>query len=309
MCTLHVVAGIVNNSQDEILITHRSKHVHQGDLWEFPGGKVEPGETALSALNRELQEEVAITVKQARPLIRIKHTYPDKKILLDVWQIEQWQGQPWGREGQLMEWCTVDNLAKKQFPTANIAIIKVIQLPKLYLITPEPQNNKFFYQLEKCLDNGITLVQLRANQLSELTYCHYAEKALTLCEHYKAKLLVNSSPKVAVSVGANGVHLNSKRLFMDLEIPNNLLVAASCHSIAEIKQANLIKTDFIVVSPIHSTTTHPDFSPLGWQQLFQLTESANCPVFALGGMQISDVKIAIAHGAQGIAAISSLWNI
>ncbi|MBE9563112.1 MAG: Nudix family hydrolase, partial [Proteobacteria bacterium] len=245
---------------------------------------------------------------RARPLIRTTYNYPDKEILLDVWHIEQWQGQPWGREGQPMTWCSPNDLIKKQFPAADIPIITAIQLPTLYLITPEPQNKSFFYQLESCLNSGIKLVQLRAKQLSELNYCHYAEKALTLCEHYQAKLLVNSTPKIAVSVGANGVHLNSKRLFMDLEIPNNLLVAASCHSLAELKQANLIKANFIVISPVHKTKSHPDSSTLGWQQFFQLTEQANCPVFALGGMRISDVKIAIAHGAQGIAAISSLWN-
>ncbi|MCK5877468.1 MAG: Nudix family hydrolase [Candidatus Marithrix sp.] len=307
MVPLHVVIGIINNSQGEILLTHRPKQVHQGDLWEFPGGKVEPGETVLAALNRELQEEIAVTIKQARPLIRITHTYLDREVLLDVWQIEQWQGQPWGCEGQLMTWCSPNDLINKQFPAANTPIITAIQLPKLYLITPEPQSKNFFYQLESCLDAGITLVQMRAKQLSELSYCHYAEKSLTLCKRYQAKLLVNSTLKIAVSVGADGIHLNTERLFMNLEIPNNLLVASSCHSMAEIKQANLIKTNFIVISPVHKTTSHPNSSPLGWQQLFQLTEQANCPAFALGGMQISDMEIATAHGAQGIAAISGLW--
>ncbi|MFK5970870.1 MAG: Nudix family hydrolase [Candidatus Marithrix sp.] len=308
MLPLHVVVGIIYNSQGEVLITRRLKHVHQGGLWEFPGGKVESSETALEALNRELQEEIDITVQQARPLIRITHSYPDETVLLDVWQIEKWQGKPYGCEGQEMAWCPLNDLLNRQFPVANIPIITAIQLPTQYLITPEPQDKKFFYQLESCLDSGIKLVQLRAKELSELDYCHHAEQALTLCDRYQAKLLVNSSFKIAMSVGTDGVHLNSERLFSDLEIPSNLLVAASCHSLAEIDQANKLKLDFIVVSPVRTTTSHPDSSPLGWQQLFQLTEAANCPVFALGGMLITDVKIAIAHGTQGIAAISSLWK-
>ena len=308
MTPLHVVAGVIYNSENKVLITCRPEHVHQGGLWEFPGGKVEQGETALEALNRELHEEIDITVQQARPLIRITHAYPDKTILLDIWQIEKWQGKPYGCEGQEMAWCSLNDLKNKQFPVADIPIIKAIQLPTQYLITPEPQDKKFFYQLESCLDSGIKLVQLRAKKLSELDYCHHAERALILCDRYQAKLLTNSSLKTAISVGTDGVNLNSKRLFTDLEIPNNLLVAASCHSLAEIDQANKLKLDFIAVSPVHVTTSHPDSSPLGWQQFFQLTESANCPVFALGGMKISDIEIATAHGAQGIAAISGLWK-
>ncbi len=308
MLPLHVVVGVIYNSKDEVLITRRLEHVHQGDLWEFPGGKIESGETALEALSRELEEEIDITVQQARPLIRITHSYPDQTVLLDVWQIEKWHGKPYGCEGQKITWCLPNSLANKQFPVANIPIITAIKLPTKYLITPEPQDKKFFYKLESCLDSGIKLVQLRAKELSELDYCHHAEQALTLCDRYQAKLLANSSLKTAMSVGTDGIHLNSERLFSDLEIPSNLLVAASCHSLAEIEQANRLKLDFIVISPVKTTTSHPDSSPLGWKQLFHLTESANCPVFALGGMQISDIEIAIAHGTQGIAAISGLWK-
>ncbi len=309
---LHVVAGVIYNAQNQVLIALRPKQTHQGGLWEFPGGKCETGETAEQALARELQEEIGIVVQQSRPLIRIFHTYPDKKILLDVFRIERWHGKAWGREGQAVQWCSPNLLKHNDFPAANVPIITAIQLPTKYLITPEPAsvNEKtFFYRLEAALDQGINLVQLRSKQFSERDYCHYAEKVLTRCDRHHAQLLINAAPKIALSVGANGVHLNSQRLWAYTERPLNtdLWVAASCHTDADIEQANRIGIDFIVLGSVQATLSHPDALPLGWFKFCQLTEQAHCPVFALGGMKKDYMPQAWAHGAQGIAAIRALF--
>lgn len=189
--------------------------------------------------------------------------------------------------------------------------LRIKQLPSLYLITPD-KDKQFFYQLEASLDKntGISLVQLRAKNLSERDYFHCAETALKLCHNYNAQLLINASPEIALSIGTDGVHLNTTRLFSYKKRPlsADFLVAASCHSIDEIQQANLIGVDFIVLSPVRTTASHPDAPPLGWTQFSQLTKQANCPVFALGGMREEDVLKAWAHGGQGIAAIRALWG-
>jgi 8-oxo-dGTP diphosphatase len=310
---IHVVAGVISNQQGNILLARRPDHLHQGGLWEFPGGKCEAGETAEPALVRELQEELGIAVQQARPLIRIYHTYPEKSIVLDVWQVERWHGQPWGREQQPLQWCHPNSLKENEFPVANYPIITAVQLPSLYLITPEPcsRNDKhFFYHLEAGLDKNISLVQLRAKYLSDQEYCYCAEKALTLCERYTARLLVNATPEMAVAVGVHGVHLTSERLwaYSTRPLPADLYIATSCHSAKEMQQANLINVDFMTISPVKATASHPDAQPLGWHEFFKLTEQANCPVFALGGMTTKDVPTAWAHGGQGIAAIRALWE-
>lgn len=311
--TLHVVAGVIYNTQGHIFLAQRQAKSQHAGLWEFPGGKRKEHETSEQALARELYEEIDIEVQQARPLIRIYHTYPDKYILLDVWQVEQWQGQPYGKEGQVTEWCNLSHFHQKIFPEANYPIINALRLPNCYLITPESRgvnDKKFFYQLEKCLEKQLTLIQLRTYQLEEREYCYCAEKALKLCERYQAKLLLNHKPETALLVGAQGVHLNAQRLMSLAERPltNNFYVAASCHTMQEILQANAIEVDFAVIGAVHRTTSHPDRKPIGWQQFSQLSEQANFPVFALGGMQTKDIPWAWAHGGQGIAAISHLWN-
>lgn len=313
MNPIHVVAGVITNPQGEILLARRPDHLHQGGLWEFPGGKCEKGETPEQALARELREELDLVIQQIRPLIRIHHTYPEKSILLDVWQVEKWQGQPWGREQQLLQWCPPQRLREKAFPAANYPIITAVQLPSMYLITPEPlskQDNQFFYQLETCLDNDISLVQFRAPHLSDQEFCECAERALTLCNRYGAHLLVNAAPELAIAVGTHGVHLNGERLqrYSQRPLPPHLWVAASCHDAQQIQQANRIQADFMVLSPVKPTLSHPDAKPLGWSAFFQLTELANGPVYALGGMSKSDMFKTWSHGGQGIAAIRGMWG-
>lgn len=306
-----IAVGIINNAQGEILLTRRPAHVHQGGLWEFPGGKCHVNEPVEQALQRELAEELGILVEQARPLIRIQHTYPEKAVLLDVWHVESWRGQPWGREQQPLQWCPLAQLKSQPLPAANYPIVTALQLPAYYLITPEPREApKFLYQLEARLVQGIRLVQLRAKQLSQRDYHYCAEQVLRLCDNYAATLLVNASPEVALSLGAHGVHLTSAQLNQMTERPLSptLWVAASAHTLADIEKVKQLNLDFMVFSPLRATQSHPEAQPLGWLNFFQLVEQASVPVFALGGLQVPDVLPAWAHGAQGIAAIRGLWS-
>lgn len=127
MTRIHVAVGIVANTQGEILITRRSDHVHQGGLWEFPGGKVEDSEDVERALVRELKEELGIEVLKARPLLLIHHRYPDKQVLLDVWRVEHYAGQPQGLESQPLDWVAPEALSCRAFPAADAAIIESLQ--------------------------------------------------------------------------------------------------------------------------------------------------------------------------------------
>ena len=122
--TVHVAVGVLLNDNHEVLIAMRPAESHQGGLWEFPGGKVEEGESVEYALNREFKEELGISVQACTPLIQIRHEYSDKLVMLDVWRIEKFSGIPQGREGQAIEWRALSKLRAVDFPKANERIIR-----------------------------------------------------------------------------------------------------------------------------------------------------------------------------------------
>ena len=308
---VHVAAAAIFDNRGRVLISRRPAHLHQGDLWEFPGGKLEPGESVESALHRELYEELGIHVQAARPLIQVLHDYHDKPVLLDVWRVDNFTGTALGCEGQAIEWVSIDALGGYCFPAANTPIIKAVSLPDRYLVTPDPgpDHDVFLNELENTLACGISLVQLRARQLPDAVLRALVQKVQQRCRQAGARLLLNTGTAVAAELGVDGMHLTSARLraLSARPLDSGQLVGASCHTIEEVQYAGDLGLDFVVVSPVKQTTSHPDARPLGYEGLLQMTELATVPVYALGGMQPTDMDEAFRHGAQGIAAISGLW--
>ncbi len=308
-----VAVAVVSDAAGRILISRRADDAHQGGLWEFPGGKIEPGEPVRQALARELHEELGVQVQCAEPLIRIHHDYGDKEVLLDVWRVTRFEGEPHGREGQAWQWVDSAALAGFEFPAANRPIVAAARLPDRYLITPDPYDEPAFETflggLRASLEAGVRLVQLRATNLNQARYRQLAEDALVLCRSFDARLLLNADPALVHELGADGVHLSSARL-LDLEarpLSPEMWVAASVHGLGELHHAQRIGVDFGVLSPVQATLSHPGARTLGWSGLRAVSERARLPLYALGGMQAELLNEACAHGAQGIAAIRGLW--
>jgi 8-oxo-dGTP diphosphatase len=308
---IHVAAAAVFDDRQRVLICRRPPQAHQGGMWEFPGGKLEAGETTESALRRELKEEVGINVISTRPLIRVHHDYPDRKVLLDVWRVEKFSGKAAGHEGQPIRWVIAGELSRYRFPAANTPIIKAVSLPDRYLITPEPDADvdNFLVHLDAAVRRGVTLVQLRVKQRLLADYRVLVRQALGICHACNARLLLNTEPSLARQLGADGVHLTSARLLALSERPmgSRYLVGASCHNRQEIEVACAMNLDFVVVSPVLETPSHPGAKVLGFTGLRNLTEQADLPIYALGGMAETDLFRVFEHGAQGIAAIRGLW--
>ena len=124
---IHVVVGVIYNpSKQQVLIARRPAHLHQGGLWEFPGGKVASGESPEQALKRELREELAIEVSDCAPLLLTEHDYSDKLIVLDVWTVHGFAGQAKGNEGQDICWVDINALNNYPFPAANYAVLEKV---------------------------------------------------------------------------------------------------------------------------------------------------------------------------------------
>ena len=313
---VHVAVAVIKNQHGQFLIAKRPDDSHQGGLWEFPGGKVEDKETVLAALKRELIEEVGITLIQAAPLIRIHHDYTDKRVLLDVWCIEKFSGEAFGKEGQETCWINQDELPLYDFPAANMSIIAALNLPDKYMITGEFNTEKeLLTRIQSGLDENIKLIQFRAPDLDEGIYFKYAKKLFLICEKEKSILLLNTSyenfKKYQAHKFSHGIHLNSKeiKLFTLDNKFEKLLTSTSIHNYEELLLAEKKNIDFVVLSPVKKTLSHPNSKPLGWKKFEELTEKANIPVFALGGMTESDLIMAKGYGSQGIAAIGEFWNV
>lgn len=306
---IHVAAAVLVDAAGEVLVARRHAHAHQGGLWEFPGGKVEPGESALQALRREIHEELGLDVIEARPLIRVPHDYPDRRVLLDVWRVTAFRGEARGREGQPLRWVAPERLRALEFPAANTPIVTAVRLPVRYVITPEPGVN-FLDRLDHVLAHGARLLQLRAKTLPTAEYLELARAVCARARACGAQVLLNADPALVGAAGAQGVHLSAQRLraLSARPLPADLWVAASCHDATELAQAARIGADFAVLGPVLPTASHPGASALGWEKLHALTEATALPVFALGGLRVDDLTRAWEAGAQGIAAIRGFWE-
>ncbi|WP_198266319.1 Nudix family hydrolase [sulfur-oxidizing endosymbiont of Gigantopelta aegis] len=353
---VHVaVAVIVKDAH--VLIAKRADDAHQGGLWEFPGGKVEAGESIVEALYREIQEELGLRIKDSRPLIKLEYHYPDKSVVLETRLVSSFAGKEYsfeshpdkkqyGLENQLVKWIPFRKLDDYQFPAANQAILNALNLPEQYLITPdcsagmesvEQEEIKQFIKRfsQKVAENPLVQLRLPSHKLADSLIQNESssqtlyQQLCRISEQKNALLLLNSSMlqdrlseetfdlserKWQQMALAAGIHLNSRHLYDDTFVTNyrqrfsNKKIAASCHSEKDIIQANKLGIDFIVLSPVQQTESHPEQEAMGWEAFESLVTMAEMPVYALGGMRSDDVSQAQEVGGQGIAAIRSLWQ-
>jgi 8-oxo-dGTP diphosphatase len=307
---IEVVAGVVRDRRGRILLARRTEGRDLAGLWEFPGGKHEADESAEAALARELREELGIDIEIGAPVIRVPQAYPHKRLCLDVHGIRAWHGTVRGLEGQALAWVQPHKLADYAMPPADIPVVAALTQPDRYLVTPEPGDDdpQWLAALERALANGIRRVQLRAPACEPGRWRSLATQAATRAREAGAQILVNADLELARSLGT-GVHLRASQLaaLAERPLPVGLPVAASCHTVDELRAAQAIGCDFAVVGAIRPTATHPGVMPLGWEGFAGLREAVSLPIYAIGGLVPDDIPEARHHGAQGIAAIRGLW--
>jgi 8-oxo-dGTP diphosphatase len=313
---IHVAVAVIVSDEGKVCISLRHQDSHQGGLWEFPGGKIEDSETVQQALKREIKEELDLVINESRPLINIQHDYHDRKVCLHVQRVLSYSGDAKGVEGQKVKWIAVDELASYNFPLANIPIIKAVQLPDRYLITGKfDSQDEFINKLIIAMGKGIKLVQLRIknDSLTSDEISSLIKKSSELCARGNARLLLNVPQEYLGAIDISkvkfdGFHVDSRMLNKLSSRPEGSLFSASCHSLDELCKAKQLGADFAVLSPVQETTSHPGTEPLGWQKFSDIIAGCTMPVYALGGVSETDMKTAWSHGAQGVAAISALWD-
>tara|TARA_R100001377_G_scaffold53322_1_gene31328 strand:+ start:274 stop:1224 length:951 start_codon:yes stop_codon:yes gene_type:complete len=311
MKTVHVAVGVVIDEANRVLVALRAAQAHQGGLWEFPGGKCEPGETIEEALRRELDEELGIAVLRDAPLCTIEHDYGDKRVLLEVRRVLSFAGEAKGREGQAVRWAALDSLEPAQFPAANLPIIRRIQLADRIAITGYAANNAAFTtQFKQLLDRRPPLIHFRQHGLSDEDFRIRARSALSLCRAHSIPLAINTDPTRFEALGADALHVSSTilRQLGRRPVSQRVMFSASCHTLEELRMAAALQADYVLLSPVAATDSHPEQVPMGWARLAALISEASVPIYALGGMTVADIPKAFAQGAAGIAAISAFWD-
>ncbi len=284
--------------------------------WEFPGGKIEAGESAEQALERELQEELGILPAEYHPWLQKRFDYPEthdspaKTVHLHFFFVLQWQGELTSKEGQQFSWQVAGQTEVTPVLPANTPIMQALALPSVYAISnmAEMGESAFFTALGHQLKQGLQLVQVREKQLSRNDLKQFAMQVKSMAMPFGAKVLLNEDISLAAELGLDGVHLPSQLLCQLDKKPDGLLVGASCHHAEEVAHAERLAVDFMTLSPVAKTVSHPNAKVMGWQAFATLANKTEIPVYALGGMRSDDLCHAYTCGARGIAMQRAVWR-
>ena len=252
---IEVLAGVITDPRGRVLLARRTEGRDLSGLWEFPGGKREPGERAEDTLVRELREELGIEAEVGAPLITIPHRYPHKRLRLDVLRVDAWQGTPKGLDGQALAWVPPGKLTRYAMPGADRPVVAALLQPDRYLVTPAPTGDgaAWLDALARALHaRDVSRVHLRGAEACENPeqWRSLARAAAALCRGAKAELLVNADIALARELRV-GVHLKAAQLagMAQRPLPMTLPVAASCHDASDLRHAERLRCDFAVLGP------------------------------------------------------------
>ena len=305
---VEVAVAVIERADGAFLLAQRPVGKVYAGWWEFPGGKVDEGESAGVALSRELHEELGIDVRRAYPWITRRFVYPHATVRLNFFRVVEWAGEPHPKEDQAIRWQRFDAPIAEPMLPANAPVLRSLALPLEYAITDAESlgSAEMLARLERRLAGGLRLVQVRDKPLPHRA--DFSRLVVALAHRYGARVLVNGDEQAARAAGADGVHWSAARLAQSARRPQGLLCGASCHSVSELERAAELECDFAVLGPVRETTTHPGAPALGWEAFARTARGAPIPVYAIGGLAWADLDGARSHGAHGLAMIRGSWS-
>ncbi len=291
---IKVAAAVILRPDGSFLMARRPPGKLYAGYWEFPGGKIEPGEAPADAIARELHEELGIDIGAACPWITRVFEYPHGTVHLRFFRVYEWQGEPHPREGQDIGWQTLDTLVSGPMLPANAPVLASLALPWEYAITNASQIGEpaMLAHLERRLKEGLKMVQAREPGGAEL----FTDQVMRLAHRYGAKVLTKRPQP-----GADGIHFTAAQLMALKARPKQGLAAASCHTREELERAMQLGLDFAVLGPVN------DKAAIGWERFAALAQDSGIPVYAIGGLSPSDLQRARRAGAHGLAMIRGAW--
>jgi 8-oxo-dGTP diphosphatase len=304
-----VAAAVIVRADGKVLLAQRPAGKAYAGYWEFPGGKLEPGESPRAALVRELREELGLVVRRAAPWLVQRYVYPHAHVELNFFRVFAWDGEPFGHDGQAFAWQTPGHFDVAPLLPANTAVLRALELPAVYGITMagELGEDAFLARARMALDRGLELVQLREKDWPATRQRALTDALLALAAPRGAQVLLNGDADRARAWGCAGVHWTAAALAGATTRPQDMLCAASCHSREDIDKAGALGLDFAVLGPVLPTPTHPGAAAMGWDAFAAIAGKSPLPVFALGGLNRGDLETAILHGAHGVALRRAAW--
>jgi 8-oxo-dGTP diphosphatase len=307
---VRVAVAVLQRPDGRVLLAQRLPGTPYPGYWEFPGGKLEAGESAPAALARELDEELGIEIERAAPWLVQRYAYAHAHVELNFFRVFAWRGEPRGRMGQAIAWQAPGAFDVTPLLPANAPILRSLELPPIYGISMAEDLGEevFLRRARTAIADGLRLIQLREKSWPVERLRRLADRLLPIAQAAGARVLLNGDPALALRLGCAGVHWTAAALQRATGRPEGMLCAASCHDSAELARAAKLGLDFAVLGTVAATPSHPDAKPLGWARVAELLRATPLPVYALGGLTRNDFDIAVAHGAHGIALRRAAWN-
>jgi 8-oxo-dGTP diphosphatase len=306
-----VAAAVVQHPEDgSVLLAQRPAGKAYAGYWEFPGGKLEPGETPRHALERELAEELGLEVVAASPWITSRYAYPHARVELNFFRVTEFRGEPVGHDGQSFAWQVPGRFEVAPLLPANSTVLRALLLPTLLGVSCAHAMgiDRFVARAGAAMAGGLRLVQLREPGLPAPALRELVARLRPVAQRHGVTLSLNGDPALAAELGLDAVHLSSARLAATLRRPGAGLVGASCHTRPELERAFSLGVDYVVVGPVEATPSHPGKPGIGWDEWARLVQPTPVPAFAIGGLRREDLAEGARHGAHGIAMIRGAWE-